>query len=455
MSGAWAEAVATVARLTGAKALTYFKQGVTIETKADGSPVTVADREAEQVARAWVMQQFPEDGIVGEEGDDVRPDAKRRWYIDPIDGTKAFVRGVPLWGTLIAVAEGDQVLAGAIFIPALDELVVAERGHGCFWNGQRTHVSKVASLAQATVLTSDAGALARPIRPLLDAAKVSRTWGDCYGYLLVATGRAEVMVDPVLNDWDSTALQPIIEEAGGVFTALDGRRTAFGKSAIATNQALAEVARAQLAGPARPAAFSIDAVDFSKGLVPVVTQDALTGAVLMVAYTDREALEHTVNSGLMHYRSRTRGLWKKGDTSGNVQRVVSLALDCDGDTVLARVEPLGPACHTGSVTCFGPPTGDELSTLAATLSARAGAAPDGSYTARLLGDRNLRLKKLGEESAELIVALADEDDARAVEEGADVVYHVLVALKARGLELDAVRKVLRARARPRVSLGKA
>jgi histidinol phosphatase-like enzyme (inositol monophosphatase family) len=444
----WLEAVSTVARLAGETARSYFRSGVTVETKSDGTPVTVADREAEAVARASIAQHFPDDGIVGEEGDTIRPDAKRRWYVDPIDGTKAFVRGVPLWGTLVAVAEGNEVLAGALFCPALDELVAAERGKGCFWNGTRTHVSEVAALSDATLLTTDAGTLARPLRPLLDAAPVSRTWGDCYGYLLVATGRAEAMVDPVLNDWDSAALWPIIEEAGGVFTAMDGTRTGFGKSAVATNARLATTVRDALRPRGSSAvAFDVTQVDFSKGLVPVVTQDVLTGAVLMVAYADAEALTKTVETGLMHYRSRTRGLWKKGDTSGNVQRVVSLALDCDRDTVLARVEPAGPACHTGDVTCFGAPTGDALATLSATIAARAKGASDASYTAKLLANRNLRLKKLGEEAAELVLALADGDDPRAAEEGADVVYHTLVALQGRGLTLDDVRRVLHQRAR--------
>jgi len=441
----WLEAVSTVAKLTGAKALSYFRSNVAVQTKADGSPVTVADQDAERAARVWLSEHFPEDGIIGEEGDSVRPDAKRRWYIDPIDGTKAFVRGVPLWGTLIAVVEGDEVLAGALFIPALNELVAAERGKGCFWNGAPTRVSSIATMAQATMLTTDAGRLSVPIRPLLDAAPVSRTWGDCYGYLLVATGRAEAMVDPVLNDWDSAALMPIIEEAGGVFTSLDGTRTGFGKSAIATNAALAKEVRARITPKREPVAFDVSAVDFSKGLVPIVTQDAITGAVLMVAYADAEALTKTVETGVMHYRSRTRGLWKKGDTSGNVQRVVSLSLDCDRDTVLARVEPAGPACHTGAVTCFGEATADELTTLAATIASRATSAPDGSYTAKLLANRNLRLKKLGEEPAELVLALADGDGARALEEAADVIYHVMVALQAQGLSLDGVRKVLAAR----------
>lgn len=191
-------------------------------------------------------------------------------------------------------------------------------------------------------------------------------------------------------------------------------------------------------------------LDFSKsgGLVTVVTQDAVTGAVLMVAHMDREALDRTLETGEMHYRSRSRGLWHKGATSGNVQRVVSLTSDCDGDAILARVHPAGPACHNGTVSCFDEShTGGALSVLAAVIETRVGAAgQESSYTARLLGDRNLRLKKLGEETAELLVALADDDRDRASEEGADLIYHLLVALRAQGVTLDDVRRVLAARA---------
>jgi phosphoribosyl-ATP pyrophosphohydrolase/phosphoribosyl-AMP cyclohydrolase len=202
-------------------------------------------------------------------------------------------------------------------------------------------------------------------------------------------------------------------------------------------------------------------LNFEKGngLVTVVAQDAATGAVLMVAHADREALERTVATGEMHYRSRTRGPWHKGATSGNVQRVVSLAADCDGDAVLARVAPAGPACHTGAVSCFAQeggaaPAGDVLAALDATIAARAAAPPaiavpgaTPSYTQRLLADRNLRLKKLGEEAAELVTACADADAGRAAEEGADVLYHTLVALRAVGVSLDDVRRVLAGRAR--------
>ena len=194
--------------------------------------------------------------------------------------------------------------------------------------------------------------------------------------------------------------------------------------------------------------------DKGQGLVTVVTQDASSGDVLMVAHADREALERTLATGEMHYRSRTRGLWHKGATSGNTQQVIALTADCDGDAVLARVRKAGPACHTGEETCFGEGHWDALAHLDATLAARAsGPPPEGakpSYTRRLLEDRNLRLKKLGEEAAELVTACADADTHRAAEEAADVLFHVLVAVRSLGLTLDDVKAVLAARARPKV-----
>ncbi|MCA2983360.1 bifunctional phosphoribosyl-AMP cyclohydrolase/phosphoribosyl-ATP diphosphatase HisIE [Gemmatimonas sp.] len=203
------------------------------------------------------------------------------------------------------------------------------------------------------------------------------------------------------------------------------------------------------------ALLDLDSLDFAKGqgLVTVVTQDAGTGVVLMVAHADREALEQTLRTGEMHYRSRSRGLWHKGGTSGHVQRVVSLTADCDRDAVLARVVPAGPACHDGTTSCFRDAAlaSDALAALDATIAQRAAApAADGakpSYTQQLLADRNLRLKKLGEEAVELATACVDQDRARAVEETADLVYHALVALRAVGGTLDDVRAVLAARAR--------
>jgi len=197
----------------------------------------------------------------------------------------------------------------------------------------------------------------------------------------------------------------------------------------------------------------IDRLDFAKGggLVTVVAQDQRTGAVLMVAHADREALERTLATGEMHYHSRTRGLWRKGETSGNVQRVESLSCDCDGDAILAHVIPAGPACHTGATTCFGEnestSAGHILSDVAEVIRQRASTPTDdtSSYTRKLLGDRNLRLKKIGEEAAELVLACADGDRERASAEAADLIYHTLVALQSLGVGFADVTRVLKAR----------
>ena len=193
--------------------------------------------------------------------------------------------------------------------------------------------------------------------------------------------------------------------------------------------------------------LDLNQLDFTKsgGLVTVIAQDSQTGVLLMVAHADREALERTIATGEMHYRSRTRGLWHKGATSGNVQRVVSLSADCDGDAVLARVNSAGPACHTGARSCFGDAAlqPDALAVVDAIIADRAASGDvSASYTRRLLDDRNLRLKKLGEEVAELVTACADGDADRACEETADLVYHTLVALRAAGGTLADVQKVL-------------
>ncbi|MEP6765066.1 MAG: histidinol-phosphatase [Gemmatimonadaceae bacterium] len=245
------EAATELASHAASVAMRHYGKDICVDVKGDGSPVTIADREAEQAARVWLQQRFPNDGIQGEEFDDEKPNAKRRWIVDPIDGTKAFVRGVPLWGTLIACCEGETVLAGAACYPVVSELIAASPGEGCWWNSNRTSVSAVADLRNATALTTDQRFLERPSRgvswrDLTARAGVVRTWGDCYGYLLVATGRAEIMVDDRMNPWDAAAFQPIIDEAGGVFTSWRGVRTAFGGDVIATNAALSDEVRRTL-----------------------------------------------------------------------------------------------------------------------------------------------------------------------------------------------------------------
>jgi phosphoribosyl-AMP cyclohydrolase / phosphoribosyl-ATP pyrophosphohydrolase len=193
-------------------------------------------------------------------------------------------------------------------------------------------------------------------------------------------------------------------------------------------------------------AAQIAALDFSKadGMLPVVTQHARTGEVLMLAFATRQALEKTLETGEMWYWSRSRReLWRKGATSGNTQTLVSLHGDCDSDSVLARVIPTGPSCHTNAYSCFD--AAPVLAELAHVLAARIGDRPEGSYTARLLGDRNLRLKKLGEEASELAVACADEDAERAAEEAADLLYHTLVACAAIGVDADRILESLQKR----------
>ena len=252
-----------LAEFAAAVAMRHYRADFTVETKGDGSPVTIADRSAEVAAREWLQRKFPNDGIVGEEFPDTNRNAKRRWIIDPIDGTKAFVRGVPLWGTLIACCEGETVLAGAACYPAVKELVMAAPGEGCWWNGSRAAVSAVSALTQATMLTTDQRFVERPDRgvrwrELTLRAGVVRTWGDCYGYLLVATGRAEIMMDDIMNPWDAAALQPIIEEAGGVFSSWRNIRSAFDGDVIATNAALSGVVRDALCEPFATSRNSID-----------------------------------------------------------------------------------------------------------------------------------------------------------------------------------------------------
>jgi histidinol phosphatase-like enzyme (inositol monophosphatase family) len=249
------QAVSEVARLTGKVALSHFRTRLDVETKRDGSPVTIADRSAEGTARAWIAARFPNDAILGEEFGSVGDHGgERRWLIDPIDGTKTFVRGVPLWGTLIGVLGGETVLAGAVFCPAADEIVVAALGEGCWWNDSRCRVSGETEIARSTLLSTDVRFVGHPERAsrwsaLANEAAVTRTWGDCYGYVLVATGRAELMVDNLMSPWDSAALIPVVQEAGGEFSDWDGRVTPFGSGAMATNRAMAAALRTRLGVP--------------------------------------------------------------------------------------------------------------------------------------------------------------------------------------------------------------
>jgi histidinol phosphatase-like enzyme (inositol monophosphatase family) len=240
------------ARTGGARTLSYFNAGVAVEWKADGSPLTNADRESERAIREVIGRAFPDHGILGEEEGETRGAAPYRWIIDPLDGTRSFVRGVPLYGTLIGLERQGEPVVGVVYLPALDELVAAAQGLGCTWNGRACRVSTVDRLDDALVTVTDertarrrSGAYLR----LADATALQRTWADCYAYVLVATGRAEVALDPIMNVWDCAALLPIVEEAGGRFTDWRGRRTIDGGEAVATNGLLHDRVLSLLAEP--------------------------------------------------------------------------------------------------------------------------------------------------------------------------------------------------------------
>ena len=237
------EFAVVLARGAGDITLNYFRRQPETSTKSDGSYVTIADREAETYLRRQINERFPDDGILGEEEGEIEGRSGRRWILDPIDGTFAFVHGVPFYGVLIALEIESEMSVGVVNIPALGEIVSAAQGCGCFLNGEATRVSATAKLEEALLLSTDFRSAAyhgfgRAMDFLQRTAKTSRTWGDCYGYVLVATGRADVMLDPVMNLWDCAPLLPIMEEAGGTFTDWRGVRTVHGGNTIATNKLL-------------------------------------------------------------------------------------------------------------------------------------------------------------------------------------------------------------------------
>jgi len=229
-----------LAAAAGDHTLRYFGHRVEHAPKSDGSPVTIADREAEALVRGRIADRYPEHGVLGEEFGEANPGARVRWILDPIDGTRSFMRGVPLYGVLIGVEVDGVPAVGVAHFPPLRETVAAGLHLGCTWNGEPCRVSSVERLDEALVLTTSPRAVASdPGWALLQTrAGTVRGWGDCYGHALVATGRAEVMVDPVMHSWDSAPFLPIMTEAGGRFTTRDGEETIHGTSAVSTNGAL-------------------------------------------------------------------------------------------------------------------------------------------------------------------------------------------------------------------------
>lgn len=233
------------AREAGELTLRYFQTGTAVELKADRSPVTAADRGAEELLRKRIEREFPTHGIVGEEHGVKTGSESARWIVDPIDGTFSFVCGVPLYAVLIGFEWEGEAVAGVIYMPALSEMVAAARGLGCTWNGRPARVSEVSALSDATLVYSSAKWSAQNGRGaefsrLLAASGKDRGWCDAYGYALVATGRAEIALDPVMGLWDIAALHPVLVEAGGTLTDWNGVSTHLATEALATNGRLLE-----------------------------------------------------------------------------------------------------------------------------------------------------------------------------------------------------------------------
>ncbi len=233
-----------VAQVAGQATLHHFGGRVAYQSKEDGTPVTLADAAAERVLRSRIRERFPQDGILGEEEGEEPGSSGYRWILDPIDGTRSFMRGVPLYAVLVALERAGDPVLGVIHLPALDETVSAATGQGCYRDGVRCQVNQVDDLEQAVALTSDAGMTLRgEVGPGWEAltARVdyTRSWGDAYGHAMVASGRAEIMLDPPgLAPWDAAPLLPILTEAGGRFTSADGRATIHGGSGLSTNGVL-------------------------------------------------------------------------------------------------------------------------------------------------------------------------------------------------------------------------
>ena len=241
-----------IAREAGNLTLEYFNNpNLVVEQKSDHTPVTVADRGAELLLRERIAERFSDDAILGEEFPEKQGDSGFRWILDPIDGTKAFIHGVPIYSTLIGVEYAGEPVIGVIQLPALGEAVWAMRGSGAwhesprFKSPQQAQVSKCQELGEGLFLTSSVTAFDKlgrdgAFREISHKMLLTRTWGDAYGYYLVATGRAEVMIDPIMSLWDAAPLLTIITEAGGRFTDWQGTPTIYGEEAVATNRLLHE-----------------------------------------------------------------------------------------------------------------------------------------------------------------------------------------------------------------------
>jgi len=222
----------------------YFRTGVAVESKADESPVTIADKKAEEIMREMIMKEFPEHGIIGEEFGNHNEDAEYQWVLDPIDGTKSFITGTFLFGTLIGLMKDRKPLVGAIHHSVTSHLLIGT-GDEARLNDEVVTVKKNDKLRLATLLYTDFVDIGKyqngiAFQHLMGRTKFNRTWGDCHGYFLVATGGADIMLDPIMNLWDIVALVPIIEGAGGMITDWKGEDPIDGSGIVATNGDLHE-----------------------------------------------------------------------------------------------------------------------------------------------------------------------------------------------------------------------
>ena len=223
------------AELAEENILKYYQNNVGVEWKADKTPVTIADKGTEELARKFWAKETPGFGVIGEEFGIESPDAEFQWVIDPIDGTKSFIHGVPLFGTLIALYHKNVPIASVIRLPAMKSAVWAVNGGGAFLDGREVHASKVSQLSEALVLSGTVNTMedkgfGEGFTKLRRSARLHRGWGDCYGYYLVAAGRAEIMVDPVVSLWDIAPFPLLMKEAGGKFSTIDGKMELFDAS---------------------------------------------------------------------------------------------------------------------------------------------------------------------------------------------------------------------------------
>jgi histidinol phosphatase-like enzyme (inositol monophosphatase family) len=226
----------------------YFRTDINIDIKSDLTPVTIADIKSEEKMRELIMKEFPEHGILGEEFGEYNPDAEFKWILDPIDGTKSFICGVPLFGTLIALTQNGNPIIGAINHPVINEFLIGDNTitklyHGDDQEGKITRVRDCPDISNAVLLSTDhldnyKYRTGKNFESLIDKIKLYRTWGDCYGYYLVATGFADIMVDPIMSVWDTMALIPVIRGAGGMITDYYGNDPAAGDSIVACSKIL-------------------------------------------------------------------------------------------------------------------------------------------------------------------------------------------------------------------------